>query len=148
VLAASGDGERELCRHVATTACEWWDVVCHERAQSHAWTAHTSIDARCQPFPLEKVAIVSVGSYTPPLNPRWCCIDPSNAPGLSELVVLRLGLPAIRAMRSYRETAVSENFSSAPSNGICGVASFLPPKIVLKSFSLRCVGLRLRPLLD
>src|SRR6267154_2882799 len=77
----------ERCPHGATTACEWWDVACHKRAQSHAWTAQPSSAPKSRSSPWEKVSFVSVRSYTPPFNTtaRWCCIDLLNAPDLSGL---------------------------------------------------------------
>jgi hypothetical protein len=37
-------------------------MFCHERVRFHAWTAHASIDARCQPFLQKKVSTFSVRS--------------------------------------------------------------------------------------
>src|SRR5207249_11329988 len=84
VVAASGEAQWERCPHVATTACEWWDVACHKRAQSHAWTARPSSAPTSRSSPWQKVSFVSVRSYTPPFNTsvRWCCIDRLNAPDL------------------------------------------------------------------
>jgi hypothetical protein len=64
-----------------------WDVACHKRAQSHAWTARPSSAPKSRSSPWEKVSFVSVRSYTPPFNTsvRWCCIDLLNAPRLPGL---------------------------------------------------------------